>query len=203
MKMLGYSNILTVNPNDVQSLVERIFFWRIWKICLLDIFDYIQWELSIEHIDGLNWHLIKKYTKVIYMKGSNSTALLLQWRLQCWVQVIMEKEMTNLGKSGCVVISPEHPGRAERFMSNKTSGPVKVKCESVLGCFQWLSSSSFSTYLPSREVLHISCHASAIMLEMFHIYTSHVAAPGPPVVPEHLRCGWRNERLNFFILFKF
>lgn len=53
-KMLGYSNILTVNPNDVQSLMERIFFWRIWKIYLLDIFDYIQWELSIELIDGLN-----------------------------------------------------------------------------------------------------------------------------------------------------
>lgn len=47
----------------------------------------------------------------------------------------MEKEMTNLGKSGCVVISPEHPGRAEKFMSNKTSGPVKVKCESVLAVF--------------------------------------------------------------------
>lgn len=87
----------------------------------------------------------------------------------------MEKEMTNLGMSGCIVLNPQHPGGAGKCMPCKIS--AKAKFEAATGYFQCLSSSSFSIYLPSHGVPSSSHNANAVMMEMFHICTTHAVAP--------------------------
>lgn len=87
----------------------------------------------------------------------------------------MEKEMTTLGMSDCIVLNPQHPGGAEKCMPCKIS--AKVKLEAATGYFQCLSSSSFSIYLPSLEVPSFSHNANTVMMEIFHICTIHAVAP--------------------------
>lgn len=39
IRILWYGNTPNGNPNDVQSLMERNSFCRIWEICWVNIFD--------------------------------------------------------------------------------------------------------------------------------------------------------------------